>query len=151
MQSHTIQKDDGNITPKTRVGRGGKRGKTCGHGHKGQKQHGRHGLRPEMRDFIKRLPKLRGFGKNRARTVNTGKPEIKAVSIESIASMSGTVSPATLVEVGILKKRGAKLPKVKILSGNDVKFALKAKLTVEGCQVSATTKETIEKAGGEVK
>ncbi len=54
-------------------------------------------------------------------------------------------------EVGILKKRGAKLPKVKILSGNDVKFALKAKLTVEGCQVSATTKETIEKAGGEVK
>ena len=56
---------------KRRVGRGGKRGKTSGRGHKGQRQHGGHGVRPELRDMIKKLPKLRGHGINRSRTVNS--------------------------------------------------------------------------------
>jgi len=148
MQSHTIQKGD---TPdaKVRVGRGGKRGKTCGHGHKGQKQHGRHGIRPEMRDFIKSLPKLRGFGKNRARTVNAEKATIHGVNLGALAVFKAgeTVSPSTLVAAGVLKREGNKLPKVKILGNGE----LKAKLTIENCALSKTARDAVEKAGGEVK
>ncbi len=149
MQLHTIKKGKNTSEAKTRVGRGGKRGKTCGHGHKGQKQHGRHGIRPEMRDFIKKLPKLRGFGKNRARTVNSDGAVIRTVNLDSLAVFKSgdTVSPSTLVEKGLLKKEGNKLPKVKILSRGEVK----TKLIIEKCQISETAKDAIVKAGGEVK
>lgn len=46
------------------VGRGGKRGKTAGRGTKGQNARAGRKKRPEIRDFIKRFPKLRGRGKN---------------------------------------------------------------------------------------
>src|SRR3972149_6052566 len=46
------------------VGRGSKRGKTSGRGTKGQKARAGHKLRPEIRDVIMRLPKLRGRGSN---------------------------------------------------------------------------------------
>lgn len=46
------------------VGRGGKRGKTSGRGTKGQNARAGRKKRPEIRDFIKRFPKLRGRGKN---------------------------------------------------------------------------------------
>jgi large subunit ribosomal protein L15 len=149
MQLHTIKKGENTTTAKTRIGRGGKRGKTSGHGHKGQKQHGRHGIRPEMRDFIKSLPKLRGFGKNRGRTVNADKAIIRTVKLSALEVFKAgeTVSPSTLVAAGILKKEGNKLPKVKILTDGDIK----TKVIIEGCLVSGTAKEAIEKAGGEVK
>ena len=44
------------------VGRGGKRGKTSGRGGKGQTARAGNKRRPELRDFIKRIPKLRGRG-----------------------------------------------------------------------------------------
>ena len=148
MQSHTINKQKGKVEPKTRVGRGGKRGKTCGHGHKGQKQHGRHGIRPEMRDFIKSLPKLRGHGKNRARTVNADKATIHAVNLSalSVFTSGDTVSPTTLVAAGVLKKEGNKLPKVKILSNGKITI----KVTIEKCAISKTAQEAIEKVGGNI-
>ncbi|MCD5384535.1 MAG: uL15 family ribosomal protein [Candidatus Pacebacteria bacterium] len=150
MQLHNIQKSDNRIEPKARVGRGGKRGKTCGHGHKGQKQHGRHGIRPEMRDFIKKLPKLRGFGKNRARTVNNDKATTQTVSIESLAllklSAGETITPKVLVDFGLVKLQGGKFPKVKVLSNGD----LKVKVTLEGCRVSESAKAAIEKVGGKI-
>ena len=43
------------------VARGGKRGKTAGRGTKGQKARAGHKIRPEIRDVIMRLPKLRGY------------------------------------------------------------------------------------------
>jgi len=151
MQLHTIKtaKGKGLKEAKTRVGRGGKRGKTCGHGHKGQMQHGRHGVRPEMRDFIKSLPKLRGHGKNRARTVNADKATIHGVNLSSLEVFKAgdTVSPSTLVANGVLKREGNKLPKVKILANGTIK----TKLTIENCTISKTAQEAIEKAGGEVK
>ncbi len=145
MQLHTIQKGD-TADAKARVGRGGKRGKTCGHGHKGQKQHGRHGIRPEMRDFIKSLPKLRGFGKNRARTVNADKATIHGVNLSELSTFKAgeTVSPSTLVEAGVLKKEGNKLPRVKILGNGEIK----TKLTIEGCAVSKSVRDAVEKVGG---
>jgi large subunit ribosomal protein L15 len=63
------------------VGRGGKRGKTSGHGHKGQSSRAGHKIRPEMRDIIKKLPKLRGHGKNRSRTVRTNRIPVTAVNL----------------------------------------------------------------------
>jgi len=63
MQWHTLK-------PRTKrkksvsVGRGGKRGKTSGRGTKGQNARAGRKKRPEIRDFIKRFPKLRGRGVN---------------------------------------------------------------------------------------
>lgn len=44
------------------VGRGGTRGKTSGKGTKGQNARAGRKKRPELRDIIKRIPKLRGRG-----------------------------------------------------------------------------------------
>jgi len=46
------------------VGRGGTRGKTSGRGTKGQNARAGHKKSPEMRDIIKRIPKLRGRGRS---------------------------------------------------------------------------------------
>ena len=59
-----------NIQPKTkrretkRLGRSGNRGKTSGRGTKGQNARAGRKKRPELRDIIKRVPKLRGRGKS---------------------------------------------------------------------------------------
>jgi len=132
-----------------RVGRGGKRGKTSGHGHKGQKQHGGHGIRPEIRDMIKKLPKLRGHGKNRARTVNSSRivyTPVNLTEIENAFTTGETVTPDTLVAKGVIASRSGKAPKVKVLARGE----LKKKVTVENCKVSQKAQEAIEAAGGTV-
>ncbi|MFA4999502.1 MAG: hypothetical protein WC519_02120 [Parcubacteria group bacterium] len=59
MQLHELQGARYN-KDKKRIARGGKRGKTAGRGQKGQKSRsGRH-IRPAVRDFVQRTPKLRG-------------------------------------------------------------------------------------------
>jgi len=52
-----------------------------------------------------------------------------------------------LLEKKIIRKIKGKLPEVKILG----KGKITKKLTVEGCELSKTAKEKIEKAGGSVK
>ncbi len=63
MQFHTIKRKSPNKKSK-QVGRGGTRGKTSGRGTKGQNARSGRKKRPELRDTIKRIPKLRGRGKN---------------------------------------------------------------------------------------
>ncbi len=63
MQYHSLKRKTPN-KKSAAVGRGGKRGKTSGRGTKGQNARAGHKNRPELRDFIKRIPKLRGRGKN---------------------------------------------------------------------------------------
>ena len=63
MQFHNL-KSKTKRKSKRQVGRGGKRGKTSGRGTKGQNARAGHKKRPELRDFIKRIPKLRGRGKS---------------------------------------------------------------------------------------
>lgn len=102
-----------------------------------------------MRDIIKRLPKLRGFGKNRARTVNNERvlPTVINLSLlEASFDAGDTVSPATLLAKGVLSTKKGKLPAVKILGTGEVT----KKLTISGCAVSASTKAKVEKAGGSV-
>ncbi len=61
MQLHQLQSNHPNYGKK-RVGRGGKRGTTSGRGTKGQHSRAGRRIRPAERDFIQRLPKLRGIG-----------------------------------------------------------------------------------------
>lgn len=149
MQLNNLKRKTPNRKSKD-VGRGGKRGKTSGRGHKGQGQHGGHGLRPQMRDIIKKFPKLRGHGKNRGKTVNSG--VVKAVSVNLAAldakmKDGATVSPKGLVRAGIISLVKGKNPEVKILSTGEIT----KKLTIINCQVSKLAQEKIEKAGGVVK
>ena len=132
------------------IGRGGKRGKTSGRGTKGQWAHGSHGVRTEMRDTIKKFPKLRGHGKNRARTVNSGAVRMTAVNLAVLGENfkdGEKVDLSVLLAKGIVKKSSGQNPTVKILAGGE----FSKKLTVVGLRMSATAKAAIEKAGGAVK
>lgn len=144
------------LTPATkrgvakRIGRGGKRGKTSGRGGKGQTARAGNSTRPELRDMIKKLPKLRGHGKNRAKTVNDRVENIVVINLSRIDKSyenGETVSPSTLFAKGLIEAKGKQVPAVKILATGE----LSKKLTVENCQLSEAAKVKIEKAGGEVK
>ncbi|MDO8729351.1 MAG: uL15 family ribosomal protein [bacterium] len=63
MQFHNLQAKTKRKYAR-QVGRGGTRGKTSGRGTKGQNARAGRKKRPEMRDIIKRVPKLRGRGKS---------------------------------------------------------------------------------------
>lgn len=148
MQLHQLKP---NITRKDakRIGRGGKRGKTSGKGGKGQTARAGGRPRPEMRDIIKRIPKLRGHGKNRARTVNNERvlPEVVNLKVLEAAFVAGdTVSPQTLMAKGIITTKKGKMPKVKILGTGE----LTKKITLSGCIFSESVKVKIEKVGGSV-
>jgi len=147
MQLHELQPTRTKQTKK-RIGRGGKRGKTSGKGHKGQKARAGNSTRPEMRDIIKKLPKLRGHGVNRARTVNADKVTPAVINVSALSELkAGTaVNPKTLVALGIVAARRKQAPAVKILGTGE----LTTKLTVTDCLVSKTAKEKIEAAGGSV-
>ena len=148
MQLHELKPTKARKTVK-RIGRGGKRGKTSGKGHKGQKARAGNSSRPEMREIIKKLPKLRGHGINRAKTVNNEKvnPTVINVSVlEATFDTGAAVNPGALVAAGAIATRRKKVPAVKILGNGD----LSKKLTVTGCTVSGSAKEKIEKAGGSV-
>jgi len=149
MQLHELKSTSARKSAK-RIGRGGKRGKTSGKGHKGQKARAGNSSRPEMREIIKKLPKLRGHGVNRAKTVNAEKvlPIVVNVSaLETAFEAGATVTPKTLVTAGVIATKSRRAPKVKILGGGNIT----KKITVEDCQVSQSAKEKIESAGGGVK
>lgn len=148
MQIHELKKNTANRKAR-RVGRGGKRGKTSGRGTKGQKARAGRKMRPEWRDIIKKLPKRRGHGKNRSRTVNPTRIKPVAVSLEKIAlafKNGETVTRELLLERGLISKHKGKMPTVKIL-GNG---SLDKKINISGCLVSAGAKGMLDKAGGEV-
>jgi large subunit ribosomal protein L15 len=83
MQLHEL-KPNANRKSAKRIGRGGKRGKTSGRGHKGQIARAGNSTRPEMREIIKKLPKLRGHGVNRAATVNAERVQPVVVNVAEL-------------------------------------------------------------------
>ena len=146
MQIHSLQPRT-KTKNKKRVGRGGTRGKTSGRGHKGQKQHGGHGIRPQMRDEIKRIPKLRGRGVNTNKAVSDKSVSLNVSVIEGAFSKGKVVSPKSLFKAGLFLKKGNSYPQIKILGSGEIT----KNLIITGCKVSAAAKEKIEKAGGKVK
>lgn len=146
MQIHEIRRDHAHKKSKL-VARGGKRGKTAGKGGKGQTARAGHRVRPAMRDIIKKLPKLRGHGKNRSESVFYRGPEaVVNLSALNVFVKGDEVNPGTLIAKGLIKKTLGKTPVVKILGTGEVMVAL----TVTGCDTSETAKVKIEKAGGTI-
>jgi len=131
------------------VGRGGKRGKTSGRGGKGQTARAGHKIRPEVRDLIKKLPKRRGFGKNRARTVVTNRIPVSVVNLavlEATYAAGETVSPASLVAKQLVRRAKGRSPVVKILGTGEITKTL----VVRGCALSASARAAVEGAGGTI-
>ena len=146
MQSNTLKRNTEQLTSQ-RVGRGGRRGKTSGRGTKGQNARAGHKKRPEMRDLIKKLPKLRGHGKNRSRTVRIGRVvmfPINLSALEAAYAAGDTVTPATLHKKGLIQMKSGRFPVVKILGSGQISKSL----SVSGIVASASAKAAIEKAGG---
>ena len=143
MQLNTIKRKT-ELKKSERVGRGGTRGKTSGRGTKGQNARSGRKKRPEERDIIKKLPKMRGRGKNSNLSIQVRAIAIPLKAIEN--APAGEMTVKTLVKLGVIEKRGKYLPAVKILGTGEVKN----KLNLKGIETSASAKTAIEKAGGKV-
>ena len=133
---------------KKRLGRGGNKGKNCGHGRKGQKSRAGHRIRPAIRDEIQRIPKRRGHNKNRGRTVRNKYP-VRTVTLNMLSknfNKDETVSPSILTSKNLIAKTGGKIPEVKIVATGEIKIPL----VFKNIQISASAKKEIEKAGGSI-
>lgn len=142
MQLNTLKRKTPNQKKKT-IGRGGTRGKTSGRGTKGQNARAGHKKRPQLRDIIKKLPKLRGYRFNS--TVD--KPAPVNVGALNIFENGAVVNPASIFAMDLVRKVDGQIPMMKILGTGEIT----KKLTIEKCVVSASAKAKIEKAGGEIK
>ena len=145
MQLHTLTRK----TPQKKaklVGRGGKRGKTAGRGTKGQKARAGHRIRPEVRDVIKKLPKLRGRGKNGNTSIELKPRTVNLATLERLFEAGETVTRQELIKRGAINARKGVIPAVKILADGEIT----KKLIISKCAVSGAAKEKIEKVGGSV-
>src|SRR3990167_433807 len=135
MQNNTLKPK----TPRTRsqrVGRGGKRGKTPGRGTKGQNARAGRKKRPEMRDIIKKIPKLRGRGKSSLKSIRQRNIAINLSAVSRAFSAGEVVSPSSLKLKGLIGSSKSAL-RIKILSSGDIT----KKLTFNGCDISAGAQE----------
>lgn len=145
MQAHELKPTTKNSKAKV-IGRGGKRGKTSGKGHKGQKARAGNSTRLELRDQIKKIPKLRGRGVNSNKSVQSRSQSVNLADIESLFVADSKVTPVKLLEKGIIRRVSGKIPVIKILGTGQ----LTKKIDVAGCLVSKVAAEKINQAGGTV-
>ncbi len=146
MQIHNLKRKTENKKVML-VGRGGKRGKTSGRGGKGQTARAGHKIRPEWRDFIKRMPKARGYSFQSLSGVHNPIVPINLDIIEMVFKNGEVVKPSTLFKKGVIDQYKGKKQSVKILATGEIT----KKLTFVGCAMSESAKAKIEKAGGSVK
>lgn len=123
---------------KKRIGRGGKRGTYSGRGMKGQKSRAGRGPRPALRDFIKKIPKKRGY---KFKSIKKKPQIVNLESIEKHFSTGEKVTPKILLEKGLIARVKGRMPIVKILG----KGKLSKKLTVEGCEMSKSVERVFKK------
>ena len=152
MQIHQLSKPK-HLKTSRRVGRGGKRGTYSGRGVKGQKSRAGHKIRPAIRDYILRFPKLRGMTRKSnvspygsAQKTKTPIFTVTVSQLERVFTQGASVSPQSLVRKNVVKRYKGRMPKVKILSNGD----LKKPLTVKGVECSEQARVKIEQAGGTV-
>ena len=145
MQAHQLRTIS---QPRKRIGRGGKRGKTSGRGHKGQLSRSGRNLRPAERDVFQRIPKRRGHNRNRARGVRPRTPSaaVNVSALESAFSENTHITPIMLANKGLIASWRKKHTSVKILG----KGAITKPLHVHGCLVSTVATDKIKKAGGTI-
>src|SRR3989344_6077113 len=102
MQLNTLKSKTARKSKK-RVGRGGKRGTFSGRGTKGQKARAGHRIRPELRDIIKKIPKLRGY---RSKVRSQPRAEVDVARLSAHCADGETVTPETLVKRGLVLRVG---------------------------------------------
>ncbi|OHA01464.1 MAG: hypothetical protein A3H71_02315 [Candidatus Sungbacteria bacterium RIFCSPLOWO2_02_FULL_48_13b] len=142
MQLHTLSRNHP-YRKSRQIGRGGKRGTTAGRGTKGQKARAGHKIRPQIRDFIKRLPKLRGF---KFHSIQANTQALTLASLEKHFSNGETVEREALIKKGLVFRRHGALPPIKIV-GNQIG----KKLSIIGIEASRPARAAIEKVGGSVR
>ena len=141
---HNLQAPKGDANKsRRRVGRGNASGMGTysGHGQKGQRSRtgGSGGLRLKaLRKRVMSMPKLRGF--------NSMYPKAAVVNLDDLQNSfdaQAVISPKSLTKKGLVDS-----PRygVKILGTGKLSKAF----TVRNCQLSASAKEKIEKAGGKI-
>lgn len=143
MKLHTLKPAEGSRQERNRVGRGqgSGNGKTAGRGSKGQKARTGGGVRIGFEGgqtpLFRRLPK-RGF-------TNINRKDYAIVNLDTLNRFEDgtTVTPALLVEAGIIKKE---LSGIKILGEGQ----LERKLTVQAAKFSKAAEEAINAAGGSI-
>lgn len=143
MKLHTLKPAEGSRQERNRVGRGqgSGNGKTAGRGSKGQKARTGGGVRIGFEGgqtpLFRRLPK-RGF-------TNINRKDYAIVNLDTLNRFEDgtTVTPALLVEAGIIKKE---LSGLKILGEGQ----LERKLTVQAAKFSKAAEEAINAAGGSI-
>ncbi len=145
MKLHDLKRKTPNYKA-AQVGRGGKRGKTSGRGTKGQDSRSGHKKRPELRDFIKKVPKMRGRGKNSFKSFAEIAVVVPTSAIEKNYKDGERVEPATLVKKGLVERSEGNFPRIKVLLSGEIT----KKVIVSGVEASASVKAAIEKAGGTV-
>jgi len=143
MQRHEL-KSKTKRQKKQLIGRGDK---TAGRGTKGQNARAGARVRPEIRDFIKTLPKQRGRGVNINKSIQNKPAPISLTLLSTHFNDSEVVSPGSLFKKGLIAKISGKLPVVKVLSTGE----LDKKVIIVNCLVSKSAQEKITKAGGTIK
>lgn len=128
------------------IGRGGKRGKTSGHGGKGQTARAGAKVRPEIRDMIKRIPKLRGRGKNLNTSIQSVFAPVNVGSLDKFFEAGAVILPKDILRSGLISLKSGKSPRIKILGDGELTKAL----DISGCAFSKSAKSKIEKAGGKI-
>lgn len=143
MKLHTLTPAEGSRKDRNRVGRGqgSGNGKLAGRGQGGAGQRSGGGVRLGFEGgqspLFRRMPK-RGFQ-------NVNRKDYAIVNLDTLNQFEeGTVvSPALLIEAGIIKKE---LSGIKILGEGK----LEKKLTVQAHKFSKTAEEAIQAAGGSI-
>lgn len=128
---------------KKRIGRGGKRGSFSGKGMNGQKSRSGNNREPIIRGLIKRYPKLRGY---RFKSNKINGVVVNLDTIENNFKSGETVSPNSLFEHKIIRRKNRRLPIVKILDQGN----LTKKIIIKDCLLSKQSQDKVKKAGGEI-
>lgn len=147
MQLHELKAKTPRKNSK-RVGRGraSGKGKTSGKGTKGQRARAGHKIWPNIREQLKKLPKLRGRGVHGLHSFQNRPAIVNVSSLEKFFASGDTVNPKVLLEKGVISASKGTTPVVKVLGDGE----LSKKLILSGCAVSASARQKIEQAGGSI-
>jgi len=146
MQIHQVKRTT-KLKRSRLIGRGGRRGKTSGRGTKGQRARAGHKIRPEIRDLIKKLPKLRGRGMNSNKPIGAAFSVVSLADIDTNFKAGETVSPQNLFRKNLIRKVKGKFGRVKVVGPGEIT----KKLTFSGVAATESAKKIISAAGGILK
>ena len=109
MQLNNLKRNSPNKKKRT-VGRGGKHAKTSGRGTKGQNARAGHKKRPEIRDFIKRIPKLRGRGVNVNTSIQSKTYPVTLSALNNAFKAGDVVTAAALLQMKMIQQNSGVTP-----------------------------------------